>query len=164
MGVVCVSISTYQWVRKSNLGVVFVFIRICQLTKERVVCKNYIQCSVPQKFHFGIEGYQLGKLLILESQFFSRTHFFQSLKLTLAGPVCSALHQNWIKFWLALPIVAWGPAFIQLKCKFLESHFLETILQKNSRIEQFQNFSILEFFNSRITCSTAGQQPIIHQV
>ena len=119
MGVVFVFISICQWV-----GVVY-RLRAKRLTKERVVCKNCILCSFFEKFHFGIQTYQLGKIFILKCQFFSRTHFFQSIELTLAGPVCSALHQNWNKFWLALPTVAWGPAFIQFKCMFLESYFLE---------------------------------------
>ena len=67
------------------------------------------------KFHFGIHTHQLGQIFIIESQFLSGTHFFQSFKLTLAGPVCSALHQNWIKFWLALPIDAWGLVFVKLE-------------------------------------------------
>ena len=42
---------------------------------------------------------------------------FSSLwELTEGGPVCSASHQNLTKFWLALPIDAWGLVFVKLEC------------------------------------------------
>ena len=42
--------------------------------------------------------------------------FFQSIQLNLAGPVCPASHQNLTKFWLALPMYAWGLVFVKLEC------------------------------------------------
>ena len=41
---------------------------------------------------------------------------FQSFMLYLAGPVCPASHQNLAKFWLALPIDAWGLVFVKSEC------------------------------------------------
>ena len=59
----------------------------------------------------------------IEYQFSLRAHLrrsssflFQSIQLTLAELVCSASHQNWTKFWLALPIVAWGLVFVFSEC------------------------------------------------
>ena len=59
--------------------------------------------------------YQLYKILVMLTQFFSRAHFLKSIMLNLAGPVCSASYQNLTKFWLALPRDAWGPAFVKLE-------------------------------------------------
>ena len=40
---------------------------------------------------------------------------FLSIQLNLVGPVCSTSHQNWTKFWLALPTVAWGLVFVLIR-------------------------------------------------
>ena len=54
--------------------------------------------------------------VLFESSFKEFLLFFLSIQLNLAGPVCSASHQNWTKFWLALPIVAWGLVFVLSEC------------------------------------------------
>ena len=59
-----------------------------------------------------------------DHQFSLRTHrrrfssfLFQSIQLNLAELVCSASHQSLTKFWLALPLVAWGLVFVKLSVR-----------------------------------------------
>ena len=88
---------------------------------NRVVC--YDVSLFTNEFHFGSILYQLYYFGSIKVQFSLRAHqrrfssfFFQSILLNLAEPVCSASHQNLTKFWLALPIDAWGLVFVKSEC------------------------------------------------
>ena len=88
---------------------------------NREVC--YDVSLFTNEFHFGSLLCQLYFLGSITLQFSLRAHwrrfssfFFQSIQLNLAGPVCSASHQNLTKFWLALPMYAWGLVFVKLEC------------------------------------------------
>ena len=88
---------------------------------NRVVC--YDVSLFTNEFHFSSLLYQLYYFGSIKLQFSLRAHqrrfssfFFQSIQLNLAGPVCSASHQNLTKFWLALPIDAWGLVFVKVEC------------------------------------------------
>ena len=88
---------------------------------NREVC--YDVSLFTNEFHFGSLLCQLYFLGSITLQFSLRAHrrrfssfFFQSIQLNLAGPVCPASHQNLTKFWLALPMYAWGLVFVKLEC------------------------------------------------